>query len=72
VVAGKDGPMSKLIVPIVVFILLLGAGTYLTSVVLPLDDHEAKVFLMICVTLGATFIYSVLAYRAGVFKRPKS
>jgi hypothetical protein len=71
VVSNWGGQLSKLIVPIVVFVLLLGAGTYLTSILLPPDEHEAKAFLMICIGLGATFIYSLLAYRAGVFKRPK-
>jgi hypothetical protein len=72
VVSNWGEPLSKLIVPIAVFVLLIGAGTYLTSILLPPEDHEAKAFLMICIGLGAAFIYSLLAYRAGVFRRPKS
>jgi hypothetical protein len=68
----EDWLLSKLVVPIVVFVFLLGIGTYLTSMLLPPQDHEAKAFLMICIGLGSAVIYSLLAYRAGVFKRPKS
>jgi hypothetical protein len=68
----QETRLPRLYAPILVFVLLLGLGAYLTSTLFPPDYHKAKAIVMACVGLAAAVIYSVLAFRAGVFKRPKS
>jgi putative flippase GtrA len=63
--------LPRLVAPILVFVMLLGIGTYLTLTLVPPDDHQTKAIVMACVGIGAALIYCFLAYRAGLFKRSK-
>jgi putative flippase GtrA len=63
--------VPRLVAPILVFVVLLGLGTYLTLTLVPPDDHKTKAVIMGGVGIGAALIYSFLAFRAGLFKRSK-